>query len=193
MERTGRAPSESQRFKVVFQDIYRELRQVKHAHPCNGMCSVGSPTARSSRSMSWFCGRWRISGSDSGLHSDCRCGGLYWAGAYLAGDDLIPETRQSGIEPLDQAHTQARVPERDGSRGAVGRSGRVDDTACGFPSSRPIKVPNREIMLRARFMLRRFGLSDPATEEAVFDVPPCLEFVDLDNSNVRSPTYVGTN
>jgi IS5 family transposase len=39
-------------------------------------------------------------------------------------------------------------------------------------------------MLRVHFMQRWFGLSDPAMEEALHDVPPCREFSGLER--VRS-------
>ncbi len=44
-----------------------------------------------------------------------------------------------------------------------------------------------ETMLRIHFMQQWFGLSDPATEEALFDVPLYREFAGLDNGNVRLP------
>ena len=42
-------------------------------------------------------------------------------------------------------------------------------------------------MLRIHFMQQWFGLSDPAMEEALFDVPLYREFAGLDNGNVRLP------
>ena len=44
-----------------------------------------------------------------------------------------------------------------------------------------------ETMLRIHFMQQWFGLSDPAMEEALFDVPLYREFAGLDNGNVRLP------
>ena len=44
-----------------------------------------------------------------------------------------------------------------------------------------------ETMLRIHFMQQWFGLSDPAMEEALFDVPLYREFAALDNGNVRLP------
>jgi IS5 family transposase len=45
-----------------------------------------------------------------------------------------------------------------------------------------------ETMLRIHFMQQWFGLSDPAMEEALFDVPLYREFAGLDNGNVGCPT-----
>ena len=44
-----------------------------------------------------------------------------------------------------------------------------------------------ETMLRIHFMQQWFGLSDPAMEEALFDVPLYREFARLDNGLVRLP------
>jgi IS5 family transposase len=44
-----------------------------------------------------------------------------------------------------------------------------------------------ETMLRIHFMQQWFGLSDPAMEEALFDVPLYREFAQLDNWNTRLP------
>ena len=44
-----------------------------------------------------------------------------------------------------------------------------------------------ETMLRIHFMQQWFGLSDPAMEEALFDVPRYREFAGLDNGNVGLP------
>ena len=44
-----------------------------------------------------------------------------------------------------------------------------------------------ETMLRIHFLQQWFGLSDPAMEEALFDVPLYREFAGLDNGNVRLP------
>ncbi len=44
-----------------------------------------------------------------------------------------------------------------------------------------------ETMLRIHFMQQWFGLSDPAMEEALFDVPLYREFAGLDGGNVRLP------
>ena len=44
-----------------------------------------------------------------------------------------------------------------------------------------------ETMLRIHFMQQWFGLSDPAMEEALFDVPLYREFAGLDIGNVRLP------
>ena len=44
-----------------------------------------------------------------------------------------------------------------------------------------------ETMLRIHFMQQWFGLSDPAMEEALFDVPLYREFAGLDSGNVRLP------
>ncbi len=44
-----------------------------------------------------------------------------------------------------------------------------------------------ETMLRIHFMQQWFGLSDPAMDEALFDVPLYREFAGRDNGNVRLP------
>lgn len=44
-----------------------------------------------------------------------------------------------------------------------------------------------ETMLRIHFLQQWFGLSDPAMEEALFDVPVYREFAGLDNGLVRLP------
>jgi IS5 family transposase len=44
-----------------------------------------------------------------------------------------------------------------------------------------------ETMLRIHFMQQWFGLSDPAMEEALFDVPLYREFAQLDNWDTRLP------
>lgn len=42
-------------------------------------------------------------------------------------------------------------------------------------------------MLRIHFMQQRFGLSDPAMEEALFDVPMYREFAQLPDGLIRLP------
>ena len=44
-----------------------------------------------------------------------------------------------------------------------------------------------QAMLRIHFMQQWFGLSDPAMEEALFDVPLYREFAGLDNWMTRLP------
>jgi IS5 family transposase len=44
-----------------------------------------------------------------------------------------------------------------------------------------------EVMLRIHFMQQWFGLSDPAMEEALFDMPLYREFAQLDNWSTRLP------
>ncbi|CAP64117.1 transposase fragment, IS5 [Cupriavidus taiwanensis] len=44
-----------------------------------------------------------------------------------------------------------------------------------------------EAMLRIHFLQQWFGLSDPAMEEALHDVPLYREFAGLDNWTVRLP------
>ncbi len=55
---------------------------------------------------------------------------------------------------------------------------------AGRRGRRPFPV---ETMLRTHFMQQWLGLSDPATEEALFDVPLYREFAGLDSGNVRLP------
>ena len=45
-----------------------------------------------------------------------------------------------------------------------------------------------ESMLRIHFMQQWFGLSEPAMEEALFDVPMYREFAQLPEGLVRPPT-----
>jgi IS5 family transposase len=58
------------------------------------------------------------------------------------------------------------------------------DAPAGRRGRPPFPV---ESMLRIHFMQQWFGLSDPAMEEALFDVPLYREFAGLDNGNVRLP------
>jgi IS5 family transposase len=44
-----------------------------------------------------------------------------------------------------------------------------------------------EVMLRVHFMQQWFGLSDPAMEEALHDVPVYREFITLDSGEVQIP------
>jgi IS5 family transposase len=57
-----------------------------------------------------------------------------------------------------------------------------------YPKAKTGRPPSGiETMLRIRYLQQCFGLSDPAMEEALHDVPLYREFAKLDSATVRVP------
>ena len=72
---------------------------------------------------------------------------------------------------------QARVPGAGGARGSLGCAGRACCAVlpCEGRTGRPPFA--LETMLRVHFLQQWFSLSEPAMEEAFFDVPPTPEVI----------------
>lgn len=64
----------------------------------------------------------------------------------------------------------------------------VQIVAAHYPKAKTGRSPfGIETMLRIHYLQQWFGLSDPAMEEALHDVPPYREFGKLDGATARLP------
>lgn len=79
--------------------------------------------------------------------------------------------------------TLKRVSRRDAARRSMGGAHRADGTA--LPEGKDGSTADVVVtMLRAHFLQQLFGLSDPAMEEVLHDVPLYREFADLEGQCV---------